>query len=305
METITISAFGTTNGVVQLHIKSIHGTGCDIDTNIDAVGVGVGVDDTMDVSDNKLTCSSDSATPDEIIIESFSNPSFDWFTQNDPVMGGESYSSLAMMETNGTAFFTGEVKDIPFLGVPGFIQMESRGGEGTYPDVSCCDSLKLTVMGMEDYDGYRVSFGTKRAKTGFFASGFKGNFDAPVGQYGDVVIPFDMFSVEWDEATGDQTITCAEDPDVCPDMETLENMKTIAIWGEGVGGEISLYVKSISAVGCSTPSSSSSSNDAATSSPSSPSSLSSSTSNNGLPATMLMGFVALMSISFTLFLEMM
>merc|ERR1712032_717660 len=82
--------------------------------------------------------------------------------------------------------------------------------------------------------------------------GFKADFDVPsVGEFGDVIIPFDMFSVEWDEATGDQIITCAEDPTVCPDLKTLKNMETMAIWGEGVGGELNLYVKSISAVGCS------------------------------------------------------
>merc|ERR1712087_829643 len=32
--------------------------------------------------------------------------------------------------------------------------------------------------------------------------------------------------------------------------ETLRNMETISIWGEGVGGEINLSVRSISAVGC-------------------------------------------------------
>jgi len=127
--------------------------------------------------------------------------------------------------------------------------MEARGGE--YPDASCCTALKLNVMGMEEYAGYRVSFGTRRAKTGFFAQGFKADFDAPVNEFGDVIIPFDMFSVEWDEATGDQIITCAEDPTVCPDMETLKNMGTMAIWGEGVGGKLELYVKSISVVGCS------------------------------------------------------
>jgi hypothetical protein len=141
--------------------------------------------------------------------------------------------------------------------VPGFIQMESRGGE--YPDVTCCDAIKLNVMSMEVYDGYRFSFGTKRAKTGFFAQGFKADFDAPlpIGEFGDVIIPFNMFSVEWDEATGDQKITCADDPTVCPDMKTLQNILTMAIWGEGVGGFINIYVKSISAVGCSSSSSSS------------------------------------------------
>ena len=179
-----------------------------------------------------------------------------------------------------------------------------------YPDVSCCDSLKLTVMGMEEYDGYRVSFGTKRAETGFFASGFKGDFDAPIGEYGDVIIPFDMFSVEWDEATGDQKITCAEDPSVCPDMDTLEDMETIAIWGEGVGGKLNLYIKSISAVGCSSSSSSSTpfsiskdngGDDATSKSSPSTASFSSSASKRNSLVTMIMGVVALTSISFMMF----
>merc|ERR1712224_390112 len=107
-----------------------------------------------------------------------------------------------------------------------------------------------TLMSKDDYEGYRVAFGNARSKSGFFAMGHKADFDAPVGEYGDVTIPFNMFSVEWDEATGDHIITCEEDPTVCPDVDTLRNMKTISIWGEGVGGKIELYVKSISAVGC-------------------------------------------------------
>lgn len=244
LETITLSAVGATNGVARLHIRSIHGTGCDVnadvgrDTNSEE---GVGMD--------QWTCASDGAEEeDEIVIESFAAPSLDWMTQNDPVMGGKSYSSIKMMGEEGTAVFTGEVKDVPALGVPGFIQMETRGG--TYPDVSCCTALKLTVMAMQPYAGYRVSFGTKRATTGFFAQGFKADFAAPTEEFGEVVIPFDMFSVEWDEATGDQTITCAEDPSVCPDTATLVDMETVALWGEGVGGAVVLHVKSISAVGC-------------------------------------------------------
>merc|ERR1711865_894035 len=113
-------------------------------------------------------------------------------------------------------------------GVPGFIQMESRGGKGQYPDVSCCDALKLSIMSKDDYAGYRVAFGTERSKTGFFAMGHKGNIDdVPVGEFGDVIIPFNMFSVEWDEATGDQIVTCAEDPSVCPSESVLQNMETI------------------------------------------------------------------------------
>jgi len=244
---ITITANGPTNGVAQeLHIKSISGTGCDVS----AASTGSIASDEDSIDGGKWTCSSEiGSDADEIVIETFADPSFGWITQNDPVMGGESYSSVTMMDEDGSAFFTGEVKDVPFLGVPGYIQMEARGGK--YPDASCCSALKLNVMGMEEYAGYRVSFGTRRAKTGFFAQGYKADFDAPVNEFGDVIIPFDQFSVEWDEATGDQIITCAEDPTVCPDLETLKNMETMAIWGEGVGGELNLYVRSIGVVGCS------------------------------------------------------
>merc|ERR1712166_1420212 len=124
------------------------------------------------------------------------------------------------------------------------------------------------------------------------------------------IIPFDMFSVEWDEATGDQKITCAEDPSVCPDMDTLEDMETIAIWGEGVGGKLNLYIKSISAVGCSSSSSSTpfsiskdNGGDDATSksSPSTASFSSSASKRNSLVTMIMMGVVALTSTSFMLF----
>jgi hypothetical protein len=130
IETISITAVGSTHGIVQqLHIKSIYGTGCDVD--YDAT-TSTTTDNTPQLDEDAVqwTCSSDADSfyssdnnnnNDEIVIESFSDPSLDWFIQNDPVMGGESYSSITMMtetdnNNNGTAFFTGEVKDVPFLG---------------------------------------------------------------------------------------------------------------------------------------------------------------------------------------------
>lgn len=286
LETITLSAMGATNGVVRLHVRSIQGTGCD------AVAVESTVGDAKEEAmQDRWTCGSGSARAeeDEVVIESFTTPVLDWTTQNDPVMGGQSYSTVAMMEDEGYALFTGEVKDVPFLGVPGFIQMESRAG--FYPDVSCCDALKLTLMTTEEYAGYRVSFGTKRAKTGFFAQGFKADFDAPRGEYGEVIVPFDRFSVEWDEATGDQIVTCAEDPTVCPDRETLVNMQTLVLWGEGVGGAVGLHVKSISAVGCSS----------ASSSPTVRGDISSASKGTATMMVMIVGIIALSSTWSTLY----
>ncbi|KAI2511853.1 hypothetical protein MHU86_2585 [Fragilaria crotonensis] len=156
-----------------------------------------------------------SVVNDEIDIESFNNIQHQWSCLNDPVMGGESSAS-----------------------------------GGAFPDVSSCTALKLVLMAREEYHGYRVSFGTLRLPNAHHASGFKANFEAPLGAFDEVVVPFKDFSSHWDDATGDQIVSCTEDSTYCPDVETLSNMKTISIWGEGVAGNVTLIIKSISAVGC-------------------------------------------------------
>jgi len=190
---------------------------------------------------------------DEIrIIESFDNPTHIWTSLNDPVMGGESTSTVEVQSDEGVAIFDGEVVDVPFLHAPGFIQMLTRGGAGTtYPDVSTCSALQMNLMATEEYKGYRVSFGTVHLREGHHAFGYKANFDAPIGEFDNVVIPFHEFSSKWDDATGDQIVTCQDGPQYCPDEATLKDMHTIAIWGEGVAGCVHLRIKSISAIGCS------------------------------------------------------
>lgn len=186
----------------------------------------------------------------EILIESFADPTHAWTTMSDPVMGGLSTSSVAIAD--GVGRFEGEVAIVPFLHAPGFIQMlTSRGETGTYPDVSSCTSLRMNLMADLAYDGYRVSFGTVHLPEGHHAYGYKADFAAPVGAYADVVIPFTAFSAKWNEGTGDQEVSCAENAAYCPDAATLQNMATFAIWGEGKEGSVRLSVKSISAVGCS------------------------------------------------------
>jgi len=198
-----------------------------------------------------LSASFASASQDhEIVIENFDDPVHVWTTMNDPVMGGKSSSAIAIED--GIAKFDGEVAIVPFLNAPGFIQMLTRGGgSGPYPDLSACTSLKMNLTATEEYSGYRVSFGNVHLPEGRHAYGYKADFDAPVGEYGDVVIPFTDFSSKWDEATGDQIVSCDDDAKYCPDVNTLKDMKTFAIWGEGVEGDLHLRVKSISAVGCS------------------------------------------------------
>jgi len=184
-----------------------------------------------------------------IVIEDFSadETKHVWFSVNDPVMGGLSTGYYKPEE--GYGVFTGQVKDVPSLGAPGFISMRTGRG-GFFPDVSSCDGLILRVKSKVEYDGYRASFGTKSASAMPYANGFKTRFGAPVGAFGDVTLPFTEFSDNWDAATGDTIVSCEENNQYCPDDVTLRNFEQLEIMGEGVSGEIDLEIEFIHAYAC-------------------------------------------------------
>lgn len=184
----------------------------------------------------------------DVTIEAFGDsPTHQWIGLNDPVMGGMSTGTATVV--NGVGVFEGEVVDVPKLKAPGFISMMARGG--FYPDLSSCQGLRFNLMSNTDYKGYRVSFGTNHPAGSMpYANGYKTRFDAPVGFYGDVEIPFTDFSDNWDPYTGDQVVTCAEDNQYCPDETTLKNLLRFEFMAEGVLGKIRLEIKSITAYGC-------------------------------------------------------
>merc|ERR1711871_678562 len=98
--------------------------------------------------------------------------------------------------------------------------------------------------------GWRLSFGHAHPIGGkFFAYGYKSHFTPSVGSMGAVSVPFSNFTDFWDDATGEPIHTCAETPRYCPDAKTLANMKTMSIWAEGVEGDVSILVESISGYG--------------------------------------------------------
>lgn len=184
----------------------------------------------------------------DVTIEAFGDtPSHQWIGLNDPVMGGESTGTATVID--GVGVFDGEVVDVPKLSAPGFISMTTRGN--FFPDLSSCTGLRLHVMSQTDYKGFRVSFGTNHPAGSMpYASGYKARFDAPVGFFGDVELPFTDFSDNWDPYTGDQVVTCETDQQYCPDETTLKNLLRFEFMAEGVLGEIHLEVKSIKAYGC-------------------------------------------------------
>jgi hypothetical protein len=186
----------------------------------------------------------------EIVLESFDDPVHHWKQMNDPVMGGRSTGSFQI--NDGVGYFEGQVVDVPFLHAPGFIQVRTVDRH-VFPDVSTCSGLQLILRAHVPYTGYRVSFGQAHAPGGKrYAYGYKATLEnVPVGEFGTVNVPFTDFTDFWDDATGDPIRTCQENDLYCPDELTLRNMMTLALWGEGVAGTVSLQVQSIVAVGCS------------------------------------------------------
>jgi len=184
-----------------------------------------------------------------IVIEDFAAPKHTWKANNDPVMGGQSFSTVAV--EGGMLNFTGACKIVPSLKAPGFITAVTSDS-ASWADVSSCEGLTITAKAATSYAGYRVSFGHAHPILGkFFAYGYKSHFSPTVGSVGSVSVPFKNFTDFWDDATGEPIHTCESNHKYCPDAKTLTDMKTMSIWAEGVEGDIRLEVKSISGYGCS------------------------------------------------------
>jgi hypothetical protein len=107
-----------------------------------------------------------------------------------------------------------------------------------------------------DYTGFRISFAAGALNPRYSCSGggqlpfsggcFKALFKVPFGEdFTDVRVPFSTFSDHWSPSTGDPTITCVDDPKVCPTENDLGHIQLMQVWAEGVKGDIHLEIKSI------------------------------------------------------------
>ena len=246
-------------GEVDLKIKSISAYGCSASAGCssgDDFINGVApdddvVEDTVPTEPAVAPAVGSESSPDVITLEDFSSPVNDWTTMNDPVMGGRSTSSLSI-EADGYASFSATCAIVPFLRAPGFVTMVTgRYGSGSFPDVSTCQGLTISMRTDVDYDGFYVSFGNDRAPGGRYAMGYKSHFElVPGDAFVETRLPFEDFSDRWDDATGKTIVACKDDPRFCPSLDTLRDMKTMSLWGEGVEGTFVLDVERIEAYGC-------------------------------------------------------
>jgi len=195
----------------------------------------------------------------KIMLEDFSSSSgHTWNQVNDPVMGGKSIESFQKMIKGEDSIgkFAGHVAIVPFLQAPGFIKAETSTEGEEWPDISSCVGLEVTLQSYTEYNGLRLSFGKNHPDDAMpYTYGYKADLKLPSESSGSIVsviqIPFTNFTNKWDASTGNAVITCQENKELCPDHETLsQNLYSIAIWGEGVEGDIELDLYSIQAYGC-------------------------------------------------------
>ena len=58
-------------------------------------------------------------------------------------------------------------------------------------------------------------------------------------EFGTVDLSFASFSLYLDEVTGKTKVLCSKDePNYCPTLATIRNIKTMPLWGEGVEGNV-------------------------------------------------------------------
>jgi len=181
---------------------------------------------------------------------------FNFVELNDPVMGGLSTGTWVLNATAQAGVFDGEVVDVPSLKAPGFIK---AAADGSFPDASSAADGDLVLevrTTTPEYEGFRVAFASGTLSAAYACGGggslplsrgcFKAHFSVPAGDtFSAVRIPLRAFSDKWSPATGKQTVTCAQDEDVCPTAEKLAKIVRLELWAEGALGKAHLEVRSI------------------------------------------------------------
>ena len=170
--------------------------------------------------------------------------------ENDPVMGGQSVSTLKNTTTHlgkQVGEWIGECRIVPSLGAPGFtIAMTEDPTLGTakFPNVAKEDGLTVTLRNVKGnvtqfkvafcdthIDPYRCQFGT-----------YKANFTAKHSNgFTTVFLPWDAFTDKWSPSTGEPT---AHDP---PNHYSLASISQVQLWVEGVAGDFHVEIEGIRA----------------------------------------------------------
>lgn len=112
----------------------------------------------------------------------------------------------------------------------------------SFPDISSCEGMSFTAKSKTPYTGFAMSIGVNKASGGGTSYAYKAKFDAPVGEFGTVQIPFSSFTSRPSKKTGESKKLSGSDP-------LLQDIGRVSFWGE-TKGEVAFEVKEVSAYGC-------------------------------------------------------
>ena len=176
---------------------------------------------------------------DSILLVDFSGKdkaaTFDWKANNDPVMGGQSHSTVKV--ENGHLNFTGTCAIVPSLKAPGFITAVAGnqfdlGDAASWKDVSGCEGLTITANSAT----YRLAAELRpRApdRRKVLRVRVQVALHAGVGSMGASPSVLELHRLLGRRhRRADPHVR--RDAALLPRRETLANMKTMSIWAEGV-----------------------------------------------------------------------
>eukprot|EP00525_Craspedostauros_australis_P007076 CAMPEP_0198114218 /NCGR_PEP_ID=MMETSP1442-20131203/5663_1 /TAXON_ID= /ORGANISM="Craspedostauros australis, Strain CCMP3328" /LENGTH=206 /DNA_ID=CAMNT_0043771485 /DNA_START=524 /DNA_END=1144 /DNA_ORIENTATION=- len=182
----------------------------------------------------------------DILLQDFTSGPSGWEVKTDEVIPGGS-SSGALFVASDRSYFDGTVQYQPFIYGPGFVKIV---GTKSFPDISSCAAIEVTINSPVGYNGYYIAFGDT-VPAAASAIPFEWRTDIPLQASGTngTTIPFAAFSSSWNFGTGRIDVPCLANPAFCPPSSVLRNIKFMEIWAQGVAGQFDTDLFTIKGVG--------------------------------------------------------
>jgi len=187
-----------------------------------------------------------STTNNDILLQSFAGES-GWVFQSDDILP-HGFSTGTLTAAMDRSFFNGSVKYQQFIDAMGFVRII---GTKSFPDISTCEAIEITVKSLTGYQGYYIAFGDVPPTPDMpIPVEWRAAIPISGSDQNAYTIPLSEFSDNHDFITGDAIIPCADDPSVCPPLDVLSNIQFMEVWAQGVDGTFYTDLFTIKAVGC-------------------------------------------------------
>lgn len=204
--------------------------------------------DLVCLSGHKKEADTVAKSADELTIFTFDGAkgtTYPWEAVNDPVMGGQSNSTITIDLRAGLGMWNGEVKIVPFLKSPGFCTMQSPGlrKKTNFPSVEGFSGIVVTARASNSkLKNFQISFRTNGAvhgeKEGQYTAPFTLESDST--EFVERFVPWADFECNW---RGEKVSWC---PDIKTQLSEINNVGIMTAF-PGQVGTFHVEIKSISA----------------------------------------------------------